>query len=183
MGLYVENLSYHYAQSLVNDQPLKAAWYEACRLNRNLQLCVYSLLDIAIHYEGMDLTQVQKILMKIGITSPETAAAVYEYIVEEPVNYPKYYLGFLEFQSLKTQAKTLWGSSYSDKAFHQFVLETGPSDFQGLTEKLYTDTESATDILLTIHMISCLNIRTPAVNSAYASDSGINAQYSSSFRR
>lgn len=138
-AFYVENLSYFYAQSLVKDQPLKAAWYEACRLNRNLQLCVYSLLDIAIHYEGMDPAQVQKILTKIGITSPETVAAIYEYIVEEPVNYLKYYLGFLEFQSLKSKARELWGTAYSDRAFHQFVLETGPSDFQGLTEKLYTN--------------------------------------------
>lgn len=182
-ALYVENLSYFYAQSLVNDQPLKAAWYEACRLNRNLQLCVYSLLDIAIHYEGMDLAQVQKVLMKIGITSPETAAAIYEYIVEEPVNYPKYYLGFLEFQSLKAKARELWGSDYSDKAFHQFVLETGPSDFQGLTEKLYADTESTTNVLFAVHMISRFNVCTPTVNSAHSPDSSINAQNSSSFRR
>ena len=133
---YVENLSYFYAQSIVEDQPFQAAWYEACRLNRNLQLCIYSLLDIAIHYEGADISQVQKILMKIGITSSETVTAIYEYIVEEPVNYLKYYLGFLEFLDLKSEAQRLWGSNFSDMAFHRFILETGPSDFQGLREKL-----------------------------------------------
>lgn len=134
-ALYVEDLSYQYAQTIVSDQPLKAAWYEACRLNRNLQLCIYSLLDIAIHYEGADLVQVQAILHKIGITSPETITAIYQYIVEEPVNYMKYYLGFLEFQDLKTQAQSLWGENYTDLDFHRFVLETGPSDFQSLKDK------------------------------------------------
>ena len=133
---YVENLSYFYAQSIVEDQPLKAAWYEACRLNRNLQLCIYSLLDIAIHYEGADISQVQKILTKVGITSSETVTAIYEYIIEEPVNYLKYYLGFLEFLDLKSEAQNLWGSNFSDMAFHRFILETGPSDFQGLRKKL-----------------------------------------------
>ncbi|MCM1128095.1 MAG: DUF885 domain-containing protein [Lachnospiraceae bacterium] len=132
---YVENLSYFYAQSIAEDQ-IQAAWYEACRLNRNLQLCIYSLLDIAIHYEGADLLQVQKILMRVGITSAETTRAIYEYIVEEPGNYLKYYLGFLEFLDLKSDAQTLWGELFTDRAFHQFILEAGPSDFRGLKQKL-----------------------------------------------
>lgn len=148
-AFYVENLSYFYAQDIATDQPIEAAWYEACRLNRNLQLCIYSLLDIAIHYEGADISQVQKILMKVGITSPETVTAIYEYIVEEPVNYLKYYLGFLEFLDLKSEAQRLWGGQFSDMAFHRFVLETGPSDFQGLKEKLdafsiYTSSDPST---------------------------------------
>ncbi len=136
-ALYVENISYSYARSLVkNTDPLSAAWCEACRLNRNLQLCLYSLLDIAIHYEGATPSQVQAILSRIGITDAEAVLTVYEYIVEEPVNYLKYYLGFLEFLSLKDTARNLWGSEFSLQRFHQFILETGPSDFQGLSQKL-----------------------------------------------
>lgn len=133
---YVENMSYLYAQSIRKDEPLTCAWYEACRLNRNLQLCMYSLLDIAIHYEGASLTQAQQILMKIGISDSKTTAAIYQYIVEEPANYLKYYLGYLEFQELKMTAQKLWGEDFSNKRFHQFVLETGPSDFLGLQIKL-----------------------------------------------
>lgn len=134
-AFYVENLSYQYAQSVVSD-PLTAAWYEACRLNRNIQLCLYSMLDIAIHYEGATLPKAQAILRKVGITDPQTASAIYDYIVEEPVNYLKYYLGFLEFLSLKDTAQNLWGDDFSLLRFHQFILETGPSDFQGLNDKL-----------------------------------------------
>lgn len=134
-ALYVENLSYQYAEAVVSD-PLTAAWYEACRLNRNIQLCLYSMLDIAIHYEGATLPKAQAILRKVGITDPKAASAIYNYIVEEPVNYLKYYLGFLEFLSLKDTAQNLWGDEFSLLRFHQFILETGPSDFQGLNDKL-----------------------------------------------
>lgn len=136
-ALYVENLSYDYAQSLVRDKsPLTAAWYEACRLNRNIQLCLYSLLDIAIHYEGATPAKVQAILRELGITDEETVAAIYEYIVEEPVTYLKYYLGFMEFTLLRDTAQNVWGEDFSLQRFHRFVLETGPSDFQGLQSRL-----------------------------------------------
>lgn len=136
-AVYVENMSYRYAQALVQENsPLEAAWYEACRLNRNLQLGLYSLLDIAIHHEGATPLQVQNILKSIGISDLETVSAIYQYIVEEPGIYPKYYVGFLEFQDLKAQAEKKWGTNFSLQRFHQFVLETGPSDFVGLTEKL-----------------------------------------------
>lgn len=136
-ALYVENMSYYYAQALVQDtRPVTAAWYEACRLNRNLQLCLYSLLDIAIHYEGATPAKVHMILQKMGIHDSETMNAIYEYIVEEPVNYLKYYLGFLEFVSLRNKAQNVWGEEFSLQRFHKFILETGPSDFQGLSSRL-----------------------------------------------
>lgn len=136
-ALYAENMSYYYAQKLIGDtNPAEALWYEACRLNRNLQLCLYSLLDIAIHYEGATPAQVQKILQKMGITSKESASAIYQYIVEEPANYPKYYLGFLELCALKDSAREIWGEGFSLQRFHSFILETGPSDFQGLHSRL-----------------------------------------------
>ncbi len=135
-ALYVENLSYYYAQNIYQNEPSKAAWCEACRLNRNIQLCLYSLLDIAIHYEGATPAQVQAILEKVGITNPASVTAIYQYIVEEPATYPKYYLGFLEFQELKKEAAMQWDDKFSLMRFHRFVLEAGPSDFTSLRTRL-----------------------------------------------
>ena len=135
-ALYVENLSYEYAKDLVADDSLSAAWYEACRLNRNIQLCTYSLLDIAIHYEGAMPEDVEKILHQIGITSPRACEAIYRYIAEEPCNYPKYYVGYLEFTNLQKEARALWGDAFSLQRFHQFILETGPCDFTTLAVQL-----------------------------------------------
>lgn len=133
---YVENMSYQYAQKLVPDTPEAAAWFEICRLNRNIHLCLYSLLDIAIHYDGATLDDVQKILESVGTTSSEAVNAIYEYIVEEPAGYPKYYVGFLEFQLLQQQARILWGKDFTLYRFHEFVLQAGPSDFTGLNDRL-----------------------------------------------
>ena len=62
---YVENLSYSYARDQVKDNAYASAYYEACRLNRNIHLCLYSLIDIAIHYDGATQEQIQKILHSI----------------------------------------------------------------------------------------------------------------------
>lgn len=135
-ALYTENLAYEYAKQFAPERPEAAAWYEACRLNRNIQLCMYSLLDIAIHDEGATPEEVQKILKRIGITSPESVQNIYQYIVAEPCNYPKYYVGYLEFNELQKKARSLWGDDFSLQKFHQFILETGPCDFASLESRL-----------------------------------------------
>lgn len=129
---YVENLSYEYAKEYVKDNAYATAYYEACRLNRNLHIGIYALLDIAIHYDGATLAEAQQILRGIGITNRNAVLHIYEYIREEPCNYLKYYLGFLEMGILKEEAASLWENDFSLYRFHQFVLETGPSDFNGL---------------------------------------------------
>ena len=134
-AVYVENLSYGYATQLTKNEET-AAYIEACRLNRNLHLCLYSYMDIAIHYDGATPEQIGRFLENLGLGQHTNVETIYEYLVEEPCNYLKYYLGYLEFLSLKQQAVELWGTDYSDYRFHKFVLETGPSDFRSLGELL-----------------------------------------------
>ena len=134
-AVYVENLSYGYAARLTKSEEA-AAYIEACRLNRNLHLCLYSYMDIAIHYDGATPEQIGRFLENLGLGQHTNVETIYEYLVEEPCNYLKYYLGYLEFLSLKQQAVELWGTDYSDYRFHKFVLETGPSDFRSLGELL-----------------------------------------------
>ena len=134
-AVYVENLSYGYATQLTKNEET-AAYIEACRLNRNLHLCLYSYMDIAIHYDGATPEQIGRFLENLGLGQHTNVETIYEYLVEEPCNYLKYYLGYLEFLSLKQQAEELWGTDYSDYRFHKFVLETGPSDFRSLGELL-----------------------------------------------
>lgn len=137
-ALYVEFLSYDYASQMMEDQNLsaQAEYIQIEKHNRSLQLCLYSLLDIMIHYEDASYSQIHKTLANFGITSPESTSAIYAYIVEEPANYLKYYLGYLEILSLQKEAQTLWGSAYSDYAFHEFFLSNGPADFKTLSSCL-----------------------------------------------
>lgn len=136
-AMYVELISYDYAKVLMKEKaPETETLYEICKLDRQIQLCLYSLLDIAIHYDGASCRQVHEMLSAIGISNPDTTRAIYEYITEEPANYLKYYLGYLEILSLKAQAKKLWGKAYNEYCFHKFYLENGPADFSSLQIQL-----------------------------------------------
>lgn len=136
-AMYVELMAYDYAKALMKDtNPDAEGLYESYKLDRQIQLCLYSLLDIAIHYEGANYKQVHKILSTIGISNVATTRAIYEYIVEEPGTYLKYYLGYLEVLELKKEAQRLWGNDYSEYRFHKFYLENGPADFTNLKLQL-----------------------------------------------
>ncbi len=136
-AMYVELMAYDYAKAIMKDtNPDAEGLYESYKLDRQIQLCLYSLLDIAIHYEGANYKQVHKILSTIGISNVDTTRAIYEYIVEEPGTYLKYYLGYLEVLELKKEAQRLWGNDYSEYRFHKFYLENGPADFTNLKLQL-----------------------------------------------
>lgn len=137
-ALYVEFRSFDYAAELLEEQsmPAEALMAQIKKHNRNLQLCLYSLIDIMIHYEGASYSQVAKVLQAFGITEVDSISAIYTYIVEEPCNYLKYYLGYMEILQLQQEARMLWGTDYSDYAFHCFYLDRGPSDFASLAEYL-----------------------------------------------
>lgn len=148
-AMYVELASYDYAIELAApEHPEAARYYQACRLDRQIQLCLYSLLDIAIHYDGASLDDVRELFASLGSLDDDSIQAVYEYIAEEPGNYLKYYLGYLEIMELKKQAAAVWyesdqtASACNDSEFlyrfHCFLLENGPADYQSLTSRLTT---------------------------------------------
>lgn len=138
-ALYVELISYDYASELALSagEEEAATYYQILKTDRKVQLGLYSLLDIAIHYDGADYSKVKKFLSSMGIKEESTCQAIYQYIVEEPGNYLKYYLGYLEILSIKEKAAKEWGSDYTDYKFHKFLLDAGPSDFKTLGNLLY----------------------------------------------
>lgn len=159
-ALYTEFISYDYAVNVIEDagHEREAAIYELEKYNRSLQLCLFSIVDIAIHYDGASLENVTSILSNFGISNPDTCQAIYEYIVEEPANYLKYYWGYLKILMLKNEARTLWGTGYSDLLFHTFYLECGPADFDNLSERL-NDYTLPGDKLALSDSISAMNGR------------------------
>ena len=138
-AVYVEMKGYDYAAELYTENGAEDLAY-GCRIekaNREMQLCLSALLDFSIHYEGASLEQVAHVLSSLGISDAVTARNVYEYIAEEPANYMKYYIGYLEILRLQDTARELWQEEYSDLRFHKFFLETGPADFTTLRELLF----------------------------------------------
>lgn len=126
---YVESYGYEYAASLMNDpdsakNAVRFAW-----LNRSMNLCIYSLIDIGIHYRGWDASRTAVFLKAFGINNASTAAEIYQYIVETPGNYLKYYWGYLNFLDLKTVCQKRLGDDFDLKEFHRRILEIGPVQF------------------------------------------------------
>ncbi len=140
-AFYVEMLAYQYAAALQQKQATDtAADYITClQLSREMQLGLFSLLDIGIHYYGMTYADVEKALTAYGITDRAAIHQIYRYLVEEPATYLKYYVGYLEILSLQKEAMELWGDAYSQYRFHDFLLKEGPADFTYLHQALQAD--------------------------------------------
>lgn len=125
---YVESYGYQYAASLMKDSAatnaVRLAW-----LNRSMNLCIYSLIDIGIHYRGWDSARTAAFLKAFGITNASTVNEIYQYIVETPGNYLKYYWGYLNFLDLKAASHKKLGDDFNLKEFHRKILEIGPVQF------------------------------------------------------
>lgn len=123
---YVESMAYGYGAEFLNISPQVM---ELLNRNRSVSLCLYSILDIGIHYEGWTVQEVTNTLSSFGIASQEVCQEIFQYIVENPTNYLKYYLGFLNFTDLRATVENKKGTDFQLKDFHQKILEIGPAPF------------------------------------------------------
>lgn len=111
----------------------------ATLLEKNLAatLAMYARLDIGINYEGWSKEVTSDYLANnIGITDEDTINELFKSMVEEPTNYLKYSIGYLEFKELRDTASTKLGSKFVLKDFHEFLLSTGPAPFDVLDKYL-----------------------------------------------
>ena len=128
---YAESFAYTYYQPDSTDGQL--AW-----LNRSLNLCMMSLLDTVIHYNGWNQERCATFLSQLGITDNTIQKEIYQVIVEEPANYLKYYLGYLQFLDLQQEVRELAGDAFHLHSFHQKVLSAGPCQFPILKQWILT---------------------------------------------
>lgn len=135
---YAESYAYEYAARLMKGADTKEA-VRLAWLNRSVNLCIYSLLDIGIHYRGWDQARTAAFLKAFGIHNVSAINEIYQYIIETPANYLKYYWGYLNFLDLKKHVKEKKGENFDLKQFHKTILEIGPVQFPVL--KKYIDLE------------------------------------------
>ena len=132
---YIESFAYGYAAAFLEDEAAvdvaRLAW-----LNRSVNLCLFSLLDIGIHYHGWDLGETTQFLRTFGITELSAVGEIFQYIVETPANYLKYYLGYLNFLDLRTACQKRLGENFDMVKFHESVLTIGPVQFPVLEKYL-----------------------------------------------
>ena len=132
---YVESYGYQYAADYLDD-PAASDLTALAWMNRSINLCIYSLMDIGIHYHGWTPDAAASFLKNFGITDTSVVQEIYQYIVETPGNYLKYYLGYLNFLDLRQKWQDTLGEHFDLKKFHQKILETGPVSFPVLQKYL-----------------------------------------------
>lgn len=126
---YIEMMSYEYA-GLKDDVAKFLAHNQAATLS------LYATSDIGLHYYGWTLEEMKEFWAGYGITNESTIKQIAQLILSEPGNYLKYYIGYIEFLELKDYAKEIFGNEYSDKKFHQAILDIGPTSFSILEKYL-----------------------------------------------
>lgn len=108
--------------------------------NSSIILGLYALADMGIHYEGWSRMDTVAFFSNYGITDVETIEGIYELIIGSPGNYLKYYIGYVEFLELKKEWAEEKGTGFSQKEFHEAVLEVGPAPFD-IVEKYMWEME------------------------------------------
>lgn len=98
--------------------------------NASLMLGLYAYTDLGIHSHGWTLLDAVDFYKTYGITDTQAIMRIYELVKATPTNYMKYYLGYVEFLELKKECINAWGDEFTQKRFHQEVLELGPVSFQ-----------------------------------------------------
>ena len=135
---YVEALSYDYASPFLHiDQEI----LDFLCLNRSISLCLYAILDLGIHDQGWNAQTTADTLAVFGISDPDTCQEIFQYIVENPANYLKYYLGYLNFLDLREEVHSTAGSSFSPRDFHKNLLDIGPAPFPVVEKYLFAKYE------------------------------------------
>lgn len=99
------------------------------QMDRSILLSLYSTLDIGIHYEGWSIKDTQRFMADFGINDIKAVVNTYNTVAANPAYYLRYYVGYLEFLSLRDMAKEALGENFNLKKFHEFLVEFGPAPF------------------------------------------------------
>lgn len=106
-------------------------------MNNSSILAVSSRIDIGINYEGWTFDDTKDYLNEeLGITDIEIINDFYYSLIEEPGNYLKYTIGYLELLELRKKVEQNMGEDFVLKDFHQNVLSIGPAPFSIIEERL-----------------------------------------------
>ena len=121
---YVQYLAYQW------DDQIHPELAELLAINESAYLALYALVDYQVNYEGMTVEELGEFLHELfRISNPEAADSLYQIVCEDPANYMKYYVGYLEISEMREKAEEVLGNDFDAKAFHTFLLDFGPAPF------------------------------------------------------
>ena len=140
-GGYVEGWATYAEMGSYYLTPLSKEQAVLLQKNSSIILGLYALADMGIHYEGWSRMDTVAFFSNYGITDTETIEQIYELIIGSPGNYLKYYIGYVEFLELKKDWAEEKGTEFSQKEFHEAVLEVGPAPFDIVEKYMWEMTE------------------------------------------
>ncbi|HJA80325.1 MAG TPA: DUF885 domain-containing protein [Candidatus Mediterraneibacter intestinipullorum] len=129
-GGYVEGWATYAEMGSYYLTPLPKEQAVILQKNGSIILGLYALADMGIHYDGWSRMDTVEFFSNYGITDADTVEEIYELIIGSPANYLKYYIGYVEFLELKKDWAEEKGEDFSQKEFHEAVLEVGPAPFE-----------------------------------------------------
>lgn len=120
-GTYAEIYSYDYAG-------LEKNVAELLKVNTLLTLCLYAKADIMVNYSGWSQKELANYLEDYGF-SKTNSKKIFDIMVQEPCEYPKYTMGYLEIMGLREKAEKELGEKFTLRAYHDFFLSIGQAPF------------------------------------------------------
>ena len=121
-AVYAELLSYHYQY---DNEPLA----KAMNYNASYSLALYCLCDIGVNYEGWTPKKLEHFLKNYNIEDAVFCKNIFNEVIENPANYLKYYVGYLEILKTKKNVMLKTGADFDLKKFHNALLTIGPAGF------------------------------------------------------
>lgn len=107
--------------------------------NDEITLCLYARIDLGVHYEGWDKNDIIDYLTDYGIGDADTAQEIMDYVIGDPGSYLPYAVGSVQFAQLAEESEAFLGKSFSQKDFHQYILDIGPCSFTVLRKHMAKD--------------------------------------------
>lgn len=137
-GGYTEGWATYAEMCSYSLSPLERDVTNLLQKNSSLILGIYSACDIGIHEHGWDYDQTAEFLAQYQIVDASLVREIYDLIIDDPANYLKYYVGYLEFLELKKEAIHNASDDFSQTEFHKAILEIGPAPFSVLRKYLFS---------------------------------------------
>lgn len=120
---YVEQLSF------TLDNGLSPEMGKILAANTSASLGLHACLDIYVNYMGWSKDQVRDYLTNYYSNPDQVLDSIYYAMIENPGNYLSYYVGYLEFNNMRTTAEMQLGEKFDEKEFHTFLLDMGNAPF------------------------------------------------------
>ncbi len=105
--------------------------------NDEIIYAIYSRADMGIHYEGWKVDKVASFMRQyLPNVSDETVQAVYDQLVEVPVNCQYYAFTYFKLSDLRNLIEENLKGGFNEVEFHKNILDLGPIPLEKVEQRI-----------------------------------------------